>query len=112
MDFTRIQDLVFEEYKKNGYLENWETAYKIIKESGVVDPRIVDVAEVGLVDTEISEAIEEIRKGTPEKEVTELADAIIRIMTYSKRKNYDLEKAILDKHLKNMKREYLHGKRV
>lgn len=100
-----LQKLVYEEYKKNGYEKQW---------SEFPNDGIADIAELGLVDTEISEAIECIRKRRPKDELAfELADAVIRIMTFATRKGIDdLGYYIQAKHEKNMERGYLHGRKV
>lgn len=110
MDFEAIQDLVYEEYVKNGYEERWNHASELLLRASF--GRIVDVAEVGLFSTEVSEAQEEIRHDNPKKEEEEIADMIIRAMNYCSRKGYHLQEAILAKHEINMKRDFLHGKKV
>ena len=105
-----MMKLVWKEYEKNGYCEMWEKARKILAKHGITG--IVELAEVGLFVTEIAEAMEEIRNGNKKKEGTEHADAIIRIMNYCTRMGIPLEKAILAKHEKNLKREKLHGREV
>jgi len=110
MDFKEIQRKVFEEYKKNGYLERWGRARELLKPEGLEG--IVDLAEVGLFVTEIAEAMEDIRSGKSSHEVEEHADTIIRIMNYCSRSNLDLEQAILSKHERNLKRAKLHGRKI
>ena len=73
---------------------------------------IVDLAEVGLIYTEIAEAMEEIRSGNTKKEETEHADTIIRLMNYTKRRGLAVEEAILAKHKVNMKRDTLHNRKI
>lgn len=78
-------------------------------------------ARLTLVHSEISEALEEIRvsdditknhltaegklKGVP----SELADVVIRIMTFCEKENIDLEAAIYEKLDYNAGREHMHG---
>lgn len=72
-----------------------------------------------LMVSEIAEATEEVRKGTPahyvdvdgklQGELIELADVVIRIMDYCQSKSFDLELAISLKHEFNKNREYRHG---
>jgi NTP pyrophosphatase (non-canonical NTP hydrolase) len=102
----QLQKLVFLEYEKNGYLENW-TQFEEFKEL----QSIFDIAELGLISTEVSEAIESIR--TDKISIGyELADIIIRVMNFASRKDIDLESAILEKNSINLNRGKLHGKTV
>lgn len=110
MDFEQIQSIVFIEYRNNGYEERWNHASKLLQRASF--GRIVDLAEVGLFSTEVSEAQEEIRHDNLEKEIKEIADMIIRGMNYCSRKKYNLQAAILAKHQVNMQRGFLHGKTI
>jgi len=113
MNLTEIQKLVYEEYTKNGYLGMFtvcdENVYNELQ-------RLVDIAELGLIDTEVSEAIEDVRKlGYPlllEELGIELSDVIIRALNFASRKGIDIEPHLLRKHYKNMSREKKHGKKV
>lgn len=98
-----IQTIVYREYIEHEYFQMWSNADKI-----------GDIAEVGLINTEISEALEEIRnKNTNIEHLSEeLADIIIRVLNFASRKNINLQKAILKKNFKNMKRDIKHGRDV
>jgi len=109
MEFSQVVELVFNEYIKNGYLVKWQSAQDIL---GTKDGAIVDIAELGLVATELSEAMEDVRKGNAKHLGEELADIIIRVLNFASRKEIDLEEEILKKHTVNMEREYLHGKEI
>lgn len=72
-----------------------------------------------LIHSEISEALEEIRKSVPEgsekipgfsKLEEELADAVIRIMDFANAYHLNLPEAIVAKHRYNVGREHKHGK--
>lgn len=74
-----------------------------------------------LIHSEISEGVEEVRKGTdpiyyegpkPQGELIELADAVVRIMDYCGYKGWDLESAIKLKMDYNETRPYRHGKKL
>ena len=76
---------------------------------------------IALCHSELSEALEENRKGIPVNQTyyaesgkmegvpSELADVVIRIMDICEYYDIDLEKAILEKHEYNKKREFKHG---
>ena len=108
MEFKEVQKLVYIEYVKNKYEENWNLARMRLNDN----PGFIDLAELGLVVTEIAEAMEDIRKGRMDHVGEELADTIIRVLNLSSRLEIDIENEILSKHEKNMKREALHNKRI
>ena len=72
MDFQKIQDLVFETYKKDGYFDIWEKIEKILEPHGFAG--IAQLAEVGLFHTEVAESQEEVRNMDKMKLRKELAD--------------------------------------
>ena len=114
-----IQEMVFEEYKKNGYLIMWSFP-KVNLGEGFYNYKhyqnINDIAELGLINTEVSEAIEITRKKDNKNKLRELAlecaDIIIRTLNFMSRKGLDAEFYIIAKHNKNMKRGLLHGKEI
>jgi len=119
MEFDEIQKLVYEEYKKNGYLEMWTKVP--LDDDG--NPRfhndeqeLADLAEVSLFHTEASEAMEAIREyGYPmlrDKLGEEIADLIIRALNFASRKGIDVETHILSKHGINLERGERHGKKI
>ena len=124
MKLSDIQKEMYKESTKAGYTELWNKpteAMKILEEEcGIVpidliqEQKIYDIAEIGLISTEVSELIEEIRNKEVnwDKVAFEGADIIIRALNFLSRKNIDATKAIMDKHEKNMKRETLHGRGV
>lgn len=81
---------------------------------------------ISLCHSELSEALEEYRKGKPPIEIyfnelkpdkpegvpTEFADVIIRILDYCCREGIDIEHAIKLKHEYNKTRPYRHGGKV
>jgi hypothetical protein len=75
---------------------------------------------LALVHSEISEALEEYRKGKshvyfekgtskPEGISVELVDAMIRILDFMAKENVDIEKILIMKHEYNKTRSYKHG---
>ena len=94
-------------------------SYKMATEKGFWEKARNDGELLALVHSEISEALEAIRKGNPESTkipgfsnfVEELADAVIRICDFTGSKNLDLGGAILAKMQYNSARPYKHGKK-
>ena len=105
MNLWKIQRMVFEEYKKNGYLEEWSNP-------DILTQAKIDIAELGLVVTEISEAMEECRNIDNEKLSYELADIIIRVLNFASRKKIDIESYVKAKHQRNLQRGKLHGRHI
>ena len=110
MNLKDIQNLVYIEYVKNGYSERWTQEY--FKSHPIEFELLIDLAEVGLINTEVSELLEDIRDNNIEKYGEESADIIIRVMNWCKRKGIDLETHIIKKHEKNLTRGELHGKAI
>ena len=103
MNLDELRELVYEEYVKNGFEERWN----------LVRPKEVgDIAEVGMIMTEISGVIEAIRVKDGLKVCHDLADAAIRLMNFATRHHIDLERLILLANETNRTRLRLHGKEV
>lgn len=62
-----------------------------------------------LVHSEVSEACEALRKGDMGAVEEELADVIIRVLHIAEKNGFDMERAVWEKHKKNMARPYRHG---
>jgi len=101
MEFKDIQKLVYEEYKKNGF----EEFFNKNKECG-------DIAEIGLITSEIGEALNYCRDRNEKFLSIELADIVIRVLNYCNRKNIDLEFYIIAKNRINNRRDKYHSKKV
>jgi NTP pyrophosphatase (non-canonical NTP hydrolase) len=99
-------------------------AHALAVEKGFYDNRPLNFGEqIALMHCELSEAMEEYRKGKgmteiyevngkPEGTPIELADVVLRVMQWTHELGIDLETAMLRKHAYNMGRERLHGKKV
>jgi NTP pyrophosphatase (non-canonical NTP hydrolase) len=100
-----------------------KVAYESAKDKGWHDSPRTLLEICALIHSEVSEVVEEARKGCkptltyysgpndkPEGVPSELADIIIRIADYCGSQGIDLAKAIEDKLLFNKTREYMHGK--
>ena len=105
VEFDELMLIVFGEYVKNGYLDSWTAENKDVQ-------RKFDIAELGLVTTEVAEAMEEVRDDDDIKLGLELADIMIRTMNFAKRKGINLQEYIMSKHKVNMRREKLHGRKA
>jgi len=98
---TIRKTLIYKEYVKNGFEEFWNKSK---------DKELSDLAEVGLIHTEVSEAQEEIRNNDYYNLGLELAGTIIRILNFCTRKGIPIEKRIWEAHQINKKREKKHGR--
>lgn len=111
LTIEEIQTLVFKEYQKNGYHKEWSNNFSNIYDS---TQKKFDIAELGLIVTEVSEAIEEIRNNKTHTEnlFFECADIIIRTLNYMSRNGANASFYIIEKNKKNLLRGELHGKQV
>lgn len=66
---------------------------------------------IALMHSELSEALEGVRRGDWDNVGEEMADTIIRIADFCQAREIDLEKEILDKIEKNKTRPYKHNKK-
>jgi len=92
---------IYPEYVKNGFEKFWDKH----KELG-------NLAEVGLIHTEVAEAQESIRDNDYYNLGLELADIIIRVLNFCTRKGIPIEKRLYEKTLSNEKRKYKHDRNL
>ena len=110
MNIKELQELVHEEYIKNGYAEYW--AHENITGDPIKYKQLVNMSEAGLINTEVAELQEDIRDLNYDHYGEEIADIIIRAMNWASRNGIDVEEEIRKKHAKNMKRTKLHGRKL
>jgi NTP pyrophosphatase (non-canonical NTP hydrolase) len=91
--------------------------YKVAQEHGWWEGKINDGEKIALIHSELSEALEALRKGNPSDShipefsalEAELADVVIRTMDYALYRNLRLAEAIQAKREFNATREFKHG---
>lgn len=108
---SNIQKMVYDTVVEKGFYEKWNKAREIL---GYNNPLclLIDLAEMALMHSEISEAEENIRDGNRELAIVELAGLVIRVLSYCENLGYDLQKYILSENERNKKREKYHGRKI
>lgn len=127
MTISEMVDVAYSDAKDKGFWDRWylPTSDKIVfsdkdlKEEFSKDEIKRLQAEkndflatrLALIHSEVSEALEALRKGDMENFAEELADIVIRVADTAGGLDIDLEGEIIKKMEKNKKRGYKHGKR-
>lgn len=114
MDFRRLTD----EAHRNAVDKGFYGDVRAVETGHFTDPHDADavmlrlkLARLALIGTEVSEAVEALRKGASTGEVgDELADIVIRTMDLAGFLGVDLESAIEEKMERNRQRPRMHGK--
>lgn len=89
-----------------------DVCHDVAKSKGWWDEHRNDGELIALMHSELSEALEAMRKDASEEDVAEeLADCCIRIFDYCGAKNIDLQQALLKKIDYNKTRPFKHGKK-
>lgn len=120
-----IQKNCYEESKRAGYVDLWNKPNNTMEEAECEfreeeckfteqDQKVFDIAELGLIPSEVAEAQEEVRNLETNQDhlAEECADILIRTLNFMSRKGIDATEAIAKKHEKNCKRSTLHGRAV
>jgi len=97
-DLRELQIEVFREYVKNGYLEEWTSNINSTQKK-------FSIAELGLVMTEISEAIEEIRKHKTDRDKLALAEIELEKNNWGKGGKEEALRELDLKQLENLKKD-------
>ncbi len=98
-----------------------QVVHSLAKEKGWYSPAKSDVEALCLAIGELSEAVEELRKGVPsfymngekpEGVQVEIADCIIRLLDLAGYRGWDIQKAMELKHEYNKTRPQRHNKKM
>lgn len=119
MNIKRLVEITHSNAKEKGFWEDWDS---IAWEDGLPknEDSTLDIDELYnnaiatrlmLIVSEVSEALEALRKDDTDNFAEELADVVIRVCDLAGGLDIDIEKEILNKIERNKSREYKHGKK-
>lgn len=111
----------YENSKAHGFHQSAIYSPDLLLEQIAKFERLLIAEKLALIHSEVSEALEDLRDGKMEEEIThldkpigfpsELADIVIRVLDLSGMLGIDLEGAMRRKHEYNKSRPYKHGKK-
>jgi NTP pyrophosphatase (non-canonical NTP hydrolase) len=92
------------------FIEEEAKKYHGFTDDDLAQIRLYKMEKLGLIGTEIAEAMEAVRQPNFGNEAEELADTLIRIFDYAGGFGIDLSSAVEAKMMKNYQRPMKHGK--
>jgi len=112
MQINVLQKQVHELAVKKGWYDSQKWHARLLRKIGINIKVKRSIPELlALIHCELSEALQEYRKGNMKKFEEEIVDVVIRILDMCGHLNIDLQKGMLQKHNFNKTRPYRHGGR-
>ena len=110
MQINQLQKQVHELAVKKGWCDSQKWYARLLRKIGIRIRVKRSIPELlALIHCELSEALQEYRKGNMKKFREEIADAVIRILNMCGEWDINLQEEILKKHNFNKTRPYRHG---
>lgn len=121
MNIRELVEIAHSNAKEKGFWEDWERIQDFRNLAINISPDGENQADIDannaiatrlmLIVSEVSEALEALRKDNRDNFAEELADVVIRVCDLAGGLEIDLEKEILNKIERNKDRPYKHGKK-